>query len=397
MDTSIDTSLRGKAAIVGVAESALGEVPDETIWSMQAKAAIEALEEAGIGLDEVDGVFCAVGGQTYAASMQLAEYLGIVPRFTDSTNIGGSSFEALLGHALLAIATGVCNVALITYASRQRSERSRRLGPPGGVDTQRWAQTLQGQFEAPYGLPMPLGAYALAAQRHMHVYGTKPEQLAQIAVDTRRWASLNPKAWFRDPITIEDVLSSPLIASPLHLLDCCLVTDGGGAVVVTSADRAKDTKKKPIYVLGWGEAHDHAMISQMPDITVTVGTITGKQAFEMAGLRPADIDVLQIYDSFTITVLLALEDLGFCAKGEGGPFVEDGKLGPGGALPTNTSGGGLSYCHPGMFGIFLLIEAVRQLRGECGERQVPGAETALAHGCGGVLSSTATAVLASRL
>ncbi len=388
--------LRGSAAIVGVAESELGEVPDETIWSMQAKAALEALDDAGIAPAEVDAVFCAVGGQTFAASMQLAEYLGIVPTYTDSTNIGGASFEAHLGHALLAIASGACDVALISYASRQRSERSRRL-QPAGLLTGQLAQTLQGQFEAPYGLPMPLGAYALAAQRHMAQYGTKPEQLAQIAVDTRRWASMNPKAWYRDPITIEDVLASPLIASPLHRLDCCLVTDGGGALVVTSAQRARDCKKRPVYVLGWGESHDHSMISQMPDLTTTSGSVSGRRAFEMAGLGPADIDVLEIYDSFTITVLLALEDLGFCAKGEGGPFVEDGKLGPGGSLPTNTSGGGLSYCHPGMFGIFLLIEAVRQLRRECGERQVPDAVTALAHGCGGVLSSTATAVLSTEL
>jgi acetyl-CoA acetyltransferase len=387
---------RGKAAIVGVAESVLGEAHDETIWSMQAKAAAEALDDAGIRLDEVDAVFCASGGQAYSASMQLAEYLGIVPSYTDSTNIGGSSFEAHLGHALLGIASGACEVALICYASRQRSERSRRLAP-GGLAPAQIAQTLMGQFEAPYGLPMPLGAYALAAQRHMAVFGTTPEQLARIAVDTRLWASKNPKAWFRDPITIDDVLESPMIASPLHLLDCCLVTDGGGALVVTGVDRAADCKKQPVYILGWGESHDHAMISQMPDLTSTSASRSSSRAFEMAGLGPGDIDVLELYDSFTITVLLALEDLGYCAKGEGGPFVEDGKLGPGGSLPTNTSGGGLSYCHPGMFGIFLLIEAVRQLRGECGERQVVGASTALAHGCGGVLSSTATAVLSNTL
>lgn len=387
--------LRGRAAIVGVAESVLGEAPSETVWSMQAKAALDALEDAGIEPAEVDAVFCAVGGQSYAPSMQLAEYLGIEPTYTDSTNIGGASFEAHLGHALLALASGVCKVALIAYASRQRSERSRRLGPPGSVSPRDWAQTLQGQFESPYGLPMPLGAYALAAQRHMHLYGTKPEQLAQIAVDTRRWAALNPKAWFRDPITIEDVLNSPMISSPLHLLDCCLVTDGGGAVVVTTAERAVDTAKQPVYVLGWGESHDHAMISQMPELTETAAKNSGRRAFQMAGLGPADMDVLELYDSFTITVLLELEDLGFCPKGEGGAFVEDGKLGPGGSLPTNTSGGGLSYCHPGMFGIFLLIEAVRQLRGECGERQVDGAETALVNGCGGVLSSAATAILAN--
>lgn len=385
---------RGRAAIVGIAESVLGEAPDETIWSMQAKAAVEALDDAGVGLEEVDAVFCAAGGQAFTASLQLAEYLGISPSYTDSTNIGGSSFEAHLGHALLAIGSGACEVALICYGSRQRTERSRRLAP-GGMTPGQIAQTLPGQFEAPYGLPMPLGAYALAAQRHMAEFGTTSEQLAQIAVDTRRWASMNPKAWFRDPITIEDVLESPMIASPLHRLDCCLVTDGGGALVVTSSERAADCRKRPVYVLGWGESHDHAMISQMPDLTSTAAVRSGKRAFEMAGFVPEDMDVIELYDSFTITVLLALEDLGFCKKGEGGAFVEDGRLGPGGSLPTNTSGGGLSYCHPGMFGIFLLIEAVRQLRGECGERQVHDATTALAHGCGGVLSSAATALLST--
>jgi acetyl-CoA acetyltransferase len=204
---------------------------------------------------------------------------------------------------------------------------------------------------------------------------------------------MNPRARLQEPITIDDVLASPYEATPLHKLDCCLVTDGAGAVVLTSADRARDLRSTPVFVLGAGTSHTHAMISQMPDLTVTAGAVSGPRAFAMAGITPADVDVLETYDSFTITVLLALEDLGFCDKGEGGPFVEDGKLGPGGALPTNTNGGGLAYTHPGMYGIFLLVEAVRQLRGECGPRQVHGAEVAVAHGCGGVLSSTSTIVL----
>lgn len=373
---------------MGVAESPLGEVHDLTVLGMQAVAAKEALEEAGLTLADVDGVFTAGAG--LMAGIETAEYLRIRPRYTDSTQIGGSSFEAHIGHALAAVAHGLCDVALITYASRQRTLRSRSLGGRGGGG---FAQTLQGQFETPFGLPLPLGAYALAATRHMALYGTTSEQLAEIAVAMRRWAQMNEKAWDREPLDVAGVLSSPMVSEPLHVRDCCLVVDGGGAVVVTGAERARDLATAPVYVLGAGESHDHMAISQMPELTETAAVVSGPEAFRRAGLGPADVDVLQLYDSFTITVLLALEDLGFCPKGEGGPFVADGKLGPGGSLPTNTSGGGLSYCHPGMLGLLLLIEGVRQLRGESGERQVEGAEVALVHGVGGVLSSTATVVL----
>jgi acetyl-CoA acetyltransferase len=249
------------------------------------------------------------------------------------------------------------------------------------------------EWEMPYGLRMPMGAYALAASRHMAVFGTTSEQLAQIAVDTRRWAALNPRARYREPITVDDVLASPMQASPLHLLDCCLVTDGAGAFVMTSAARARDLPKAPVYVLGAATCTDHSMISAMPDLAVTAGAVSGPSAFKHAGITTADVDLLMGYDSFTITALLHLEDLGFCAKGEGGAFVEDGKLAPGGALPMNTNGGGLSYTHPGQYGMFLLVEAVRQLRGECGPRQVPGPEIAVAHGSGGVLSTMGTVVL----
>jgi acetyl-CoA acetyltransferase len=240
---------------------------------------------------------------------------------------------------------------------------------------------------------MPMTSYALAADRHMHQFGTTSEQLAQIAVDARRWAAMNPRARYREPITVDDVVASPIIASPLHQLDCCLRTDGAGAYVLTSAERARDLAQPPAYVLGAASASDHWVISQMPDLTVTPGAISGPTAFAHAGITVDEVDVLESYDSFTITALLHLEDLGFCEKGEGGAFVEDGKLGPEGSLPMNTNGGGLSYTHPGQYGIFLLVEAVRQLRGACGDRQVDGAEIAVAHGCGGVLSSTATVVL----
>lgn len=250
------------------------------------------------------------------------------------------------------------------------------------------------EWDVPYGFGLPASSYSLAAQRHMHDFGTTSEQLAAIAVAFREWAMGNPNAYHQKPISITDVLDSPLIAEPLHKLDCCLVTDGAGALVMTSAERARSLRKPPVYVLGAGTAHTHGMsISQMRDITTTGAARSGPQAFRMAGVSPSEVDVVELYDSFTITALMTLEDLGFCAKGEGGAFVEDGKLGPGGSLPTNTNGGGLSYTHPGMYGMFVLVEAVRQLRGECEARQVPSADLAVANGCGGVLSCTSTIVL----
>jgi len=372
--------------ITGVAETPLGEVWDQTELSMCALAAREALAEAGLTLKDVDGVFVNYMGEE--GSVQVAEYLGIQPRYADSSDLGGAAFEAFVHHAMLAITAGHCEVALITYASRQRSRRSRGMTRPQDPTT------LQSQFEIAYGLPAPLGYYALIAARHMHQFGTTPEQLAEIAVAARRWAQLNPKAWSRDPLTVADVLSSRPICEPLHRLDCCLVTDGGGALVVTNRAHAAGAAKRPIRVLGAAESHTHWLISQMPDLTVSAGAQSGREAFAMAGITPADVDVLEPYDSFTITVLLALEDLGFCAKGEGGAFVEHGRLAPGGSLPAMTSGGGLSYNHPGALGLLLLVEAVRQLRGEAGARQVPEARIAVAHGVGGLHSTAGTVVLA---
>ena len=377
------------AAIAGVAESDLGVVgPDRTQLQLQAQAAKLALEDAGLSLRDVDAVFSTGDAYTWSHPMTIAEYLGITPRHTDGTNIGGSSFDSHVGHAATAIAAGLCEVALITYGSTQRSQRNRSLGRAGDI-------RLPQQFEAIWGLPTPVGAYALAARRHMHQYGTTPEQLAEVAVATRRWAALNPKAYYRDPITVADVLASPYIADPLHLLDCCLVTDGGGAVVVVSAERARSLPKAPVWVLGHGESHTHLTIANMPDLTITPAAQSGPRAMAMAGVTHSDFDVVEIYDSFTITVLLTLESLGFCSPGESGAFVANSRTAPGGDFPMNTNGGGLSYCHPGMYGIFLLIEAARQLRGECGERQVPDARLALVNGTGGVLSSTATLVLGS--
>jgi acetyl-CoA acetyltransferase len=349
----------------------------------------QALTDAGLTIADVDGV-CHTG-----SSMGLAEYLGVHPRFTESTNTGGSSFEVHVEHAAAAIAAGIADVVVSVYASTPRGDRARGggMGGPGRRPMMMGGPNPQAEWEMPSGIRMPMGAYAMAATRHMAEYGTTPEQLAQIAVSTRQWATMNPKARYQDPITIDDVLASPMQSSPLHLLDCCLVTDGAGAFVMTSAERAKSLPKPPAYVLGVGTCHDHAMISQMPDLATTAGTISGPAAFGMAGIKPSDVDLLMGYDSFTITALLHLEDLGFCKKGEGGPFTEDGKLGPGGSLPMNTNGGGLSYTHPGMYGMFLLVEAVKQLRGECGERQLTDPNIAVAHGSGGVLSCMSTVVL----
>ena len=378
-------STRGKAAIVGAAESDLGEVgPGFTPLDLIGQATKGALADAGLDKGDVDGLFSASAYYSMAA-VSAGEYLGIRPRYSDATNMGGSSFVSHLLHAAAAIDAGLCEVALVVYASTQRSG--------GGF---RGVSDPPNPYETPYGPRYPVSMYALAASRHMHEYGTTREQLAEVAVAAREWAKLNPKAFMRGDLTVEDVLTSRMISSPLRLFDCCLVTDGGGALVVTSAEHAKDLRKAPVYLLGAAEAHWHRNISQMPDLTVTAAAESGPRAYEMAGIGPEDVDVAMLYDAFTINTILFLEDLGFCEKGEGGTFVEGGRIAPGGELPVNTSGGGLSYNHPGMYGLLMLIEAVRQLRGECGERQVEGAEVALAHGNGGVLSSQVTAILGTQ-
>ena len=374
------------ACVVGVGESdEVGVLPHKSALQLHAEACRNALAEAGIAKAEVDGLFTA--GLTVS---ELGEYLGIAPRYSDGTHVGGASFIFHLEHAAGAVASGRCRVALISHGQSGRSRVGAPMSPLYGVN--------QAQFEAPFGLPAPVGAYALACARHMHRYGTTREHLAEIAVATRRWAALNPRAMMRTPLTVADVLASRPIAWPLHLLDCCLVTDAGGAAVVTSAARARDVAARPVTVLGAGEHHSHSMISQMPDLTAGPAAVSGRLAFERAGVTAAEIDVAEVYDSFTYTVLVTLEDLGFCAKGEGGPFVSGGRTAPGGALPLNTQGGGLSYTHPGMFGIFPIVEAVRQLRGDyltagAPARQVADARLALVHGTGGVLSAAATAIL----
>lgn len=374
--------------IVGAAETALGKVTDQSEFSMAAIAAREALAEAGLGFRDVDALFTNYMGEE--GSVQLGEYLGLRPRYAESSDMGGASFEFFVHHAMVAIATGRADVALIAYASRQRSRRNRKK-VSAALDG-----SLAAQFETPFGIHFPIGHYALSAARYMHQYGARPEHLAEIAVAARQWAGLNPKAWVRTPLSIDDVMASPLLSDPLRKLDCCLVTDGGGAIVIARKDRARDAAKKPIRILGAGESHHQWHVAQCADLTVTPGVASGKAAFGMAGITAADVDVFEPYDNFTHAVLLYLEDLGFCGKGEAAAFVSEGRLRPGGSLPSMTSGGGLSYCHPGALGILLLIEAVRQLRGEAGDRQVPGAEIAVAHGTGGLAFSTASTVVLAR-
>jgi acetyl-CoA acetyltransferase len=376
---------RGSAAIVGAAESDLGLVASGmSAVDLMAQATRRALDDCGLALADVDAVFAATS-QARMATLSLCEYLGVQPRLQDATNVGGSSFMYHLAHAHAALEAGLCDVAPIAYGSTQRSVGRANLSPPEF-----------NPYESPFRPTMPVTAYALAASRHMAEFGTTREQLAEVAVAARRWALLNPAAFEKKPLTHEEVLSSRMISDPLTVRDCCLVTDGGGALVLTRADRAASLAKPPAFVLGTGATTTHMLISAMPDLTVTGAKRSGELSFAMAKLRPSDVDVAELYDAFTINTILFLEDLGFCPKGEGGRFVSAGTIAPVGDLPVNTNGGGLSYCHPGMYGIFLLIEAVRQIRGECGERQVEGCEVALAHGNGGVLSSQATVILGSQ-
>ena len=374
-------SLRGKAAVVGVGLANRPEAPGRNAIELLAEASVNALDDAGLTLSDVDGLFTGSAFH-YMPTLSAAEYLGIRPSYSDGSMVGGSSFVMHLLNAAMALEAGLCNVALICYGSNQRTIGGRLV-----------SMSEPQPYEAPYRPRYPVSAYALAASRHMYEYGTTREQLAEVAVAARKWAQLNPEAFARDPLTIEDVLNARPISDPFTKYDCCLVTDGGAAVVMVRSDRAKDMKQKPAYLLGAAGAHWHRQISMMPDMTVTAASESGPRAFEMAGLTPSDMDVLELYDAFTINTILFLEDLGFCKKGEGGAFVSGGRIAPGGELPVNTNGGGLSCVHPGMYGLYTVIEAVRQLRGTCGERQIEGAKTALAHGNGGTLSSQVTSIL----
>ncbi len=378
------TLKRGSVAVVGAAESDLGQVaPNTSPMDLIAQATLAALDDCGLKMRDIDGIFCAMS-QARMGPMAVAEYLGLKPDFYDGTIIGGSSFMTHIAHAQAALEAGLCKVALVCYGSTQRSVSRAAASRPE-----------YNYYETPYRPFMPPTAYAMAASRHMHQYGTTREDLAQVAVSARQWALLNPKAWEKKPLTVKEVLDARMVSYPFTVRDCCLVTDGGGAIILTLADKAKTLKKKPVYVLGTGEAISHANISSMKDLTVSAAAESGPKAFGMAGLKPSDVNMLSLYDAFTITPILFLEDLGYCPKGEGGRFVQGGAIAPGGKLAVNTSGGGLSYCHPGMYGLLVLIEAIRQVRGECDKRQVKNCDVALAHGNGGVLSSQCTVILGS--
>lgn len=378
---STDAFPRGKTAIVGAATYGMGEAPGLTSLEIAARASLAALAQVGLTPADVDGFFVALPDDFFSG-LSVSEYLGINPRITDNNRVGGSSFQTHAIMAAMAIAAGQCDVAVIAYGSDQRSSTGKLKSASAPFP-----------YEARYRPLTPISSYALAASRHMHQYGTTREDLAEVAVAARKWAQLNPDAFARDDLTIDQVLSARMVSSPLGTRDCCLVTDGGAAVVMVSAERARDLAAKPAYLLGGAAATTHRWISQMPDLTVTATAPAAARAYAQAGITPADVDVVELYDAFTINTILMLEDLGFCPKGEGGRFVQGGAIAPGGRLAVNTNGGGLSCVHPGMYGLFTMVEAAQQLGGQAGARQIPGAQIALSHGNGGVLSSQAVLIL----
>ena len=375
-----------RVAIVGAALSDCGRVDDKTAFELHYQATSRAIADAGLTKSDIDGF--ASCGTGMNAPVEVAEYCGLRPDWVDSTGVGGSSWQLMAEHATAAIQAGHVETVVLAYGSTTRADlkKKRRTSNIG------FAARGPFQFDVPYGHTI-ISKYAMATRRHMVEFGTTIEQLAEVAVSTRYNASFNPEAYYRDLITIEDVQSSRMIADPFTKLHCCIRSDGGGAVVLTSEERARDLAQTPILVLGTGEASSHTTMSEWEDVTESPAYRSGKHAFERAGVTPADIDCCQFYDAFTGSVVLTMEALGFCDKGEGGPFVADGKLRLGGALPTNTDGGGLSACHPGMRGMFLMVEAVRQLRGQAEGRQVPDAELCAVNGTGGWFSATGTLIL----
>lgn len=372
---------RGRTAVVGAATYGMGEAPGQTATELLAQASVRAVADAGLKMSDIDGVFSILSEDPFSA-MTVPEYLGIRPKLVETTRTGGSSFQIHAMWAALALDAGLCNAVLICYGSNQRTGAG-GLVRSGGAPF---------AYEAPYKPRNPPSSYALAAARHMHEYGTTRTHLAEVAVAARKWAQLNPDAFMRDDLTIEQCLSARMVSDPLTIRDCCLVTDGAAAVVMTRADRARDLPGKPAYLLGAASATWHRFIAQLPDITTTAVSECGARAYAQAGLGPDDIDVVELYDAFTINTILFLEDLGFCPKGEGGRFVENGAIAPGGRLAVNTNGGGLSCVHPGMYGLFTMVEAVTQIRGTAGARQVPDARIALANGNGGALASQAVTI-----
>jgi acetyl-CoA acetyltransferase len=374
--------LSNSVCIVGVDESdEIGTLPHKSQLALHLEAITNAVRDAGLKITDVDGIFTA--GQHSPAL--LGEALGITPRYVDGTSVGGCSFMILVEHAVAALHHHLCNVAVVSHGESGRS----------GVGVTRSRDTsISGQYEIPYGFGAAPTYFGLITTRHMHEYGTTLEQWAQVAVSTRAWAALNPKAMYRDPLTIEEVLNSRPICYPFNILNICLVTDAGGAVVLTRADRAQDCAKKPVYVRGTGEGTEHVSVTQMKGLPLSEATrISGQRAFAMAGVTHSDFDHIMLYDAFTSGPPIMLESLGFAKPGEGVHFFANEKSTPGGSLPINTNGGGLSYTHSGMYGVFPILEATRQQRGECGARQVPNAKLSLVNGMGGMLSAAGTLVL----
>ncbi len=373
---------RGAAAIAGLATFGIGECPGFTAMEMAARAGLMAVTDAGLALAQVDALFICLPDDLFAG-LSFAEHLGLRPRHTDNNRIGGASFMSHVATAAAMLDAGMIEVALIAHGSNQRSAGG-KLSTPARSNA----------YEAPYQPLFPLSSYALAAARHMYQFGTTRAQLAEVAVAARGWANTNPEAFAKGPLSIEDCLASRMISSPISVRDCCLVTDGAAAIVMTRTDRARDLPQPLVPVLGAAAATWWTAISQAPDITTTAAVESGARAYAMAGVSPAEIDVVQLYDAFTINTLLFLEDLGFCAKGEGGAFVAGGGIAPGGHLPVNTNGGGLSCCHPGMNGLMAIVEAARQVRGTAANA-IPDVALSLAHGNGGTLSAQATVILGS--
>jgi len=368
-------------AVVGAAETTkLGVIPDMSQIQLHADAALNAMADCGLKPKDIDGV--ATAGET---PVQIAHYLGITPTWVDGTSVGGCSFMIHVRHAAAAIEAGLAKTILVTHGE---SGRSRVGNPPRSVPP----SSLAGQFEQPYGPMGPPSLFPIPVLRYMKTYGVTHEQLAMVAVVQREWAGKNPRATFRDPITVEDVLGSRMIAYPLRLLQCCLVTDGGGALILTSADRAKDFPTKPVYILGTGESVETPMVSQMETFNSSRAfKVAGPLAFKEAGIAHKDVDHLMIYDAFAHLPLYGLGDLGFMPHEETGKFIADGNTRPGGKLPLNTNGGGLSYMHSGMYGMYALQESVRQMRG-IAPAQVSNAKISVCHGVGGMFAASGTII-----
>jgi acetyl-CoA acetyltransferase len=377
-------------AIVGVGESKVGRVPDRSALQLQTDAASAAVEDAGLRWSDIDGLITTPMRmeQSGLPCGVVADYMGLRPSYLSTLDLAGATGAAMIHHAALMVATGQCSTVLCVAGQNLLSYNSRAQAVKVMAN-----HAGHAQFEVPYG-PLVPSLYALVAQRHMHEYGTTSEQLAEVAVTMRSHAGLNPNAHKREPITIQDVLDSRMISTPLHVLDCSLVSDGAAAAIVTTIDRARDLRRPPVRLLGQGYGQDHYYIGEAPTLTSTGAVRSGRDAFKMAGLTPADVDVAELYDCFTITVIIELEDLGFCPKGEGGRFVEGGRVALGGQLPTTTHGGLLSACHPGVAGgFFHVLEGVRQVRGQAGDRQVPNVKIALVHGNGGTIAIHCTLLL----